>query len=144
MEWWELHWLCHHRIPSNILSTVLCPAFTAVLKSHLSITLKWNNESASFPSNKLLYCFICALNCCWLLCQFPLPGKLGKIFLYKFRRRKLFDDQWSTMYVKWLIKFPCFLHQILQVKNPILWFSTCSKPCCLDSYLWLHFLFDKI
>lgn len=49
VEWWELHWLCHHRIPSNILSTFLCPPFTAVLKSHLSITFKRNNERASLP-----------------------------------------------------------------------------------------------
>lgn len=59
MEWWELHWLCHHRIPSNILSTVSCPAFTAVLKSHLYITFKRNKERASFPiSNYSIVSFV--------------------------------------------------------------------------------------
>lgn len=67
----------------------------------------------------------------------------ARFFLYKFRWGKIFD-QWSTVYVKWLIKFPCFFHQILQVKNLILSFSTHSKPCCLDSHLWLHFLLDNI
>lgn len=144
MEWRELHWLCHHRIPSNILSTVLCPAFTAVLRSRFSIIFKRNNERTSFPISN--YSIVSCVH--WTAVDyFVSPLYLvnwARFFLYKFRWGKIFGDQWSTVYVKWLIKFPCFLHQILQVKNLILSFSTHSKPCCLDSHLWLHFLLDNI